>query len=70
MWAMPIDVGRLGTDLARLGVRPGDLLTIHASMRAIGSVDRGPTGVLDGIRSAIGPAGTTMMTMYGVDEPV
>jgi len=38
-------------------------------MRAIGSVDRGPTGVLDGIRSAIGAAGTIMMTMYGVDEP-
>ena len=56
-------------DLRDLGVRPGDLLTGHASMRAVGPVDGGAAGLLDHLLRAVGPDGTLLMTMYGVDEP-
>ena len=59
----------ISTDLLELGVRHGDLVTVHASMRAIGPVDGGAARVLDEIFTAIGPSGTVMMTMFGSDEP-
>jgi aminoglycoside N3'-acetyltransferase len=59
----------ISTALLALGVRRGDLLTVHASMRAIGPVDGGAAAVLDQIFAAIGPEGTVMMTMYGSGEP-
>ena len=42
----PISSSALAADLVRLGVRPGEALMIHASLRAIGPVEGGAAGVI------------------------
>ncbi len=44
--------------LGALGVREGDLLMVHASLRAIGPVDGGPPQILAALLDAVGPGGT------------
>jgi aminoglycoside N3'-acetyltransferase len=53
----------LADDLRRLGVRSGDTLMIHASLRAIGKVECGADGVLDALELAVGPDGTLLMIL-------
>lgn len=53
----------LVADLRNLGVRPGDAVMIHASLRAIGPVAGGPSGVLDALDQAVGEEGTLLMVM-------
>ncbi len=60
--------GSIARDLRELGVRPGDALMVHASLRRIGPVEGGADGVIDAIREAIGPAGTMLMTLGARDE--
>lgn len=56
----------LVADLRRLGVRAGDALMVHASLRKIGPVAGGATGVLDALDAAVGPEGTLMMILGAV----
>ncbi|EPG8837755.1 aminoglycoside 3-N-acetyltransferase [Pseudomonas aeruginosa] len=46
--------------LQKLGVRFGDLLMVHASLKAIGPVEGGAETVAAALRSAVGPIGTLM----------
>lgn len=46
--------------LQKLGVQPGDLLMVHASLKAIGPVQGGAETVVAALRSAVGPSGTVM----------
>ncbi len=48
----------LRSDLRRLGVRDGDLLMVHASLRAVGPVTGGAGAVVEALLDAAGPAGT------------
>lgn len=64
----------LRADLRRLGVRAGDLLMLHASLRKIGlgRGDVGPGGaelLLDALEAVVGPTGTLMMVL-GTDYPM
>jgi aminoglycoside N3'-acetyltransferase len=56
--ATPIPVAELVAALHRLGVQRGDALMVHASLRKLGPVDGGATGVLDALDAAVGPEGT------------
>jgi len=47
----------LAEDLSRLGLRAGDLVRLHASVRAIGWVVGGPNMVLQAILHVIGKEG-------------
>ena len=49
---------RLSHDLARLGVASGDLVMVHASLRAVGLVEGGGDTVIRALLDALGPAGT------------
>lgn len=65
---------RLLDDLRALGVRPGDLLMIHASLRRIGlaSTEYGESGaelLLDVLERAVGPDGSLLM-LLGTDYPL
>ena len=51
----------LARDLASLGLKTGDLIMLHASVRAIGWVVGGPDTVIRAILDVIGPEGTLMM---------
>ncbi|WP_045369972.1 aminoglycoside N(3)-acetyltransferase [Methyloceanibacter caenitepidi] len=54
---------RLGRDLVALGVAPGDTLMLHVSLRAIGSIENGPDGLLAALTAAVGPDGTLLMIL-------
>ena len=66
---------RLRQDLARLGVKAGDLLMVHASLRRLGlaRTDFGEGGadlILDALDEAVGPDGTLVMILgsdYAMD---
>jgi len=59
---LPVVVkSHLVRDLAALGVAPGAVLMLHASVRAAGWVVGGPDVILDALLERLGPAGTLMM---------
>jgi aminoglycoside N3'-acetyltransferase len=61
-------VDDLTRDLRRLGVAAGDILMVHASLRAIGPIQGGADGVIDALQAAVGPNGTLLMTLGARDD--
>ncbi len=64
----------LRADLAQLGVSAGDVLMVHASLRAVGPVIGGANTVVQALRDAVGPEGTLVAYVdfepfYEDDEP-
>jgi aminoglycoside 3-N-acetyltransferase len=53
--------GQLIADLRTLGVRPGDTIMLHASVRALGWIVGGPRVILDALLDLLTPDGTLMM---------
>jgi aminoglycoside 3-N-acetyltransferase len=53
--------GQLAADLRALGVRPGQDLLVHCSLRSIGPVAGGPATLLGAIRLAAGPRATVVV---------
>ena len=53
--------GQLAQDLTRLGLEAGDVVMVHASMRAVGAVLGGPDVVIDALLDVVAGAGTLMM---------
>jgi aminoglycoside 3-N-acetyltransferase len=51
----------LATDFAALGVRPGDTVMLHASVRSVGEVAGGPDQIHLALADALGQSGTLMM---------
>ena len=51
----------LEADLVGLGLRRGDLVMVHSSMRAVGPVLGGGDQVIEALLSVVGPDGTVMM---------
>jgi aminoglycoside N3'-acetyltransferase len=50
--------------LRSLGVRPGSVLLVHASFRAVRPVENGPVGLIEALREALGPDGTLVMPSW------
>lgn len=61
----------LAAQLRALGVRPGGVLLVHSSFRAVRPVEGGPAGLVQALRSALGPGGTLVMPSWtgSGDEP-
>ncbi|QGV77162.1 aminoglycoside N(3)-acetyltransferase [Streptomyces ficellus] len=55
---------QLGAQLAALGVEPGGILLVHASLRAVGPVRGGGRAVLRAVREALGPDGTVVVPAF------
>ena len=51
----------LARDFRRLGVRPGDTIMLHASIRAVGPIAGGPDQIHLALEDALSPAGTLVM---------
>lgn len=51
-------------DLEKLGLRTGDVLLVHASLRSIGYVDGGAKTVIDAILDVIGSTGSLFMPSF------
>jgi aminoglycoside 3-N-acetyltransferase len=54
----------LAADLRRLGVRSGDVLIVHSSMKSLGRVQGGPETVVAALQQAVGPRGTIIMPAF------
>ena len=57
--------------LRALGVKPGGVLLVHCSFRSVRPVERGPLGLIDALRTAVGVDGTLVMPSWSDrdDEP-
>lgn len=67
----PHEVGQvhIAHDLrAACGIRPGDILIVHASMKSIGHVRGGPAVVIRALQQAVGETGTLLMPTF-TDPP-
>lgn len=53
----------LAGQLRLLGVRSGDVVFVHASLRRLGPVEGGAAGVVAAVEQAVGPEGTLMMIL-------
>lgn len=60
----PLRLPDLVRDLSSLGVRPGDLLMVHSSLRSLGLVEGGPETVVDALLRALGPQGTLVVPTF------
>jgi aminoglycoside N3'-acetyltransferase len=59
----PLSRDELTGSLRRLGVAGGDVVMVHASLRAVGPVEDGAAGVVRALDAAVGQTGTVMMTL-------
>jgi len=60
---------RLIENLKALGVGPGQVVMLHASVKAVGWVVGGPEVVLQAVMEVLGPEGTLMMYVGWEDNP-
>lgn len=60
-------IQEIARDLRRLGVAPGDLVMVHASLRKIGPVEDRAEGVIAALEQAVGAEGTLLMTLGALD---
>ncbi|HEY0685067.1 MAG TPA: AAC(3)-IV family aminoglycoside N-acetyltransferase [Steroidobacter sp.] len=66
-----LSVADVASQLRRLGVRRGGVLLVHTSFRAVRPVERGPLGLIEALRDALGTDGTLVMPSWTEldDEP-
>jgi aminoglycoside 3-N-acetyltransferase len=57
----PVTRNELEADLRKLGVRSGDTIMLHASVKAIGWIVGGPDVVIETVLGVLGRGGTLMM---------
>ncbi|MFP4501182.1 MAG: aminoglycoside N(3)-acetyltransferase [Candidatus Hydrogenedentota bacterium] len=71
----PVTRDKIGHGLRQLGLRPGDNLLVHSSLKSFGRVDGGADTVIDGILDVLGGRGTLLAPTltggpeYGPDNP-
>ena len=51
-----------------LGIRPGGVLLVHTSFRAVRPVEGGPAGLIAALLEALGPDGTLAMPSWTYDD--
>ena len=61
---MQVPGAMLVQQLRTLGVRPGQVLLVHASYRALRPVEGGPRGAIEALLEALGPSGTLVMPSW------
>lgn len=64
----PATPAQLCEGMRRLGVAPGDVLMVHASLRRIGPVEGDAAGLIAAIDAAVGDDGTWLMVLGARDD--
>jgi aminoglycoside 3-N-acetyltransferase len=65
----PLTHSQLAHELKALGVAAGQIVMVHASMKAIGRIMGGPNVIAQALLDALTPAGTLMMYVGWEDLP-
>ena len=61
----PINQTIIESDLKKIGLTIGDIVTVHSSMKSIGAiVTGGPQTVIQALLNVIGPQGTLLMPVF------
>ena len=60
----PITRARIAADLRELGLRGGDIVLVHTSLRALGWVCGGPVAVVQALLDVLGVDGTLMVPTH------
>ena len=68
MVRMEISRAEIADQLLALGVKPGGVLLVHTSFRAVRPVEGGPLGLIAALRAALGPGGTLVMLSSSGDD--
>lgn len=55
---------QIKNDLKTMGIREGDILFIHSSLKSLGFVEGGPRAVIQGLLDAVGPEGSLILPTY------
>ena len=63
-----VPIAELSEQLRALGVTRGGVLLVHTSFRAVRPVENGPTGLIEALRTALGPDGTLVMPSWTGDD--
>ncbi|HYC34012.1 MAG TPA: AAC(3)-IV family aminoglycoside N-acetyltransferase [Gemmatimonadales bacterium] len=66
----PLLPSEIAAQLRALGVRPGGVLLVHTSFRAVRPVEGGPEGLIDALLEALGPHGTLVTPSWTGDDSV
>lgn len=64
----PISIAAVSQQLADLGIQPGQVLQVHIAFSRVGPVEDGPRGVIEALRTALGPEGTLVMPSMTDDD--
>jgi aminoglycoside 3-N-acetyltransferase len=64
----PITKRKLVQDLQKAGIRPGDIVLVHSSMRSIGWIVGGAVTVIAALRDAVTSEGTVVMPTQSTDN--
>ncbi len=68
MTRQELSIAEIRRQLHALGVRPGCVLLVHTSFRAVRPVERGPEGLIEALTRSIGPEGTLVMPSWTGDD--
>jgi aminoglycoside 3-N-acetyltransferase len=63
-------VNQVVAELRALGVKPGGVLLVHTSFRAVRPIEDGPLGLIRALRGAVGDEGTLVMPTMTDGETV
>jgi aminoglycoside N3'-acetyltransferase len=63
-----ISIDEVTEQLRALGVEEGGVLLVHTSFRAVRPVQGGPAGLIQALRTAVGPGGTLVMPSWTGDD--
>jgi aminoglycoside 3-N-acetyltransferase len=55
------NINKIAGDLETLGIRHGDMILVHSSLKSLGYVNGGPETVIQGLLKAIGDDGTLLL---------
>ena len=53
-------INKIAKDLYALGIRPGDTVLVHSSLKSLGPVPGGAETVIQGLLKALGDEGTLL----------
>jgi len=67
-YPVPVTQAALVAQLRALGVRPGSVLLVHTSYRAVRPIEGGPPALIEVLRSAVGGDGTLVMPSWGDND--